>query len=196
MRSGTTHIERRAFTLVEILIVVALLGIAGALVVPAMGQVGVLRIRSAVRSLVADITYAQSDAMSSQNRRVIIFGLVGQRDPGTGVWTFVPGNGYTIYSPAPGSAVLDPNNDWLPDPENGVHPYTRDFDVEAFGGAQIINVDINAGDWLIFDELGGPVQFLTGNTPGTGGRLDIANIDTTFRLIIEPYTGRVTVTRL
>ncbi|MHC4975286.1 MAG: pilus assembly FimT family protein [Planctomycetota bacterium] len=196
MRSRTTHRGRRAFTLVEILIVVALMGIAGALVVPAMGQVGVLRIRAAVRSMVSDITYAQSDAMASQNRRVIVFGLVGQRDPGTGVWTFGAGNGYTIYSPTPGSAALDLNNDWLPDPENGVHPYTRDFSADEFGGAQIVNVDINTGDWLIFDELGGPVQFLTGTTPGAGGRLDISSVDSTFRIVIEPYTGRVTVTKL
>jgi prepilin-type N-terminal cleavage/methylation domain-containing protein len=196
MRSQTTQCRHRAFTLIEILIVVALMGIAGSLVVPAMGQVGVLRIRSAVRSLISDMTYAQSDAMASQNRRVIVFGLVGRRDPGTGIWAFLPGNGYTIYSPAPGSAALDLNNDWLPDPENGIYPFTRDFSDNEFGGAQIANVTINGGTWLIFDELGGPVQFLTGGAPGTGGQLDVLNADTTFRVVVEPYTGRITVTRM
>ena len=196
MRSRSIQPARRAFTLVELLIVVALLGIAGSLVVPAMGQVGVLRIRSAIRSLVSDVTYAQSDSMASQNRRVIVFGLVGERDSGTGVWSFVAGNGYTIYAPTPGSAALDLANDWLPDPENGVHPYTRNFDSQEFGGAQIVNVDINGGDWLIFDELGGPVQFLTGATPGAGGSLEVSNVDARFEIVFEPYTGRVTVTKL
>ena len=157
MRSKTTHSVRHAFTLIEVLIVVALLGIAGSLVIPSMGQVGVLRIRTAVRSLVSDLTYAQSDAMASQNRRVIVFGLVAVKNAGTGLWTFVPGNGYTIYSPVPGSAALDLANDWLPDPENGVHPYTRDFSSAEFGGAQITNALFNGGTWLIFDELGGLV---------------------------------------
>ena len=68
---------RRAFTLIELLIVVVLLGIAGMLVVPAMGSVGVLRIQAAVRTLVSDLTFAQGDAIAQQhavNRAVVAGG--------------------------------------------------------------------------------------------------------------------------
>ncbi len=63
----------RAYTLVEVLIVVTILGIAGAMVVPAFSQTGVLRTQAAVRTIVSDITTAQSDALAMQVGRAIQF---------------------------------------------------------------------------------------------------------------------------
>ena len=116
---------RRGITLIEVLIVVTLLGIAGVLVIPSMSQVGVLRIQSALRTIVSDLTYAQSDAMAAQARRAVVFGVVMDQDVGTGVWQPVLGNGYSIFAPPPGAAAIDPANDWMPDPETGVRPRAR-----------------------------------------------------------------------
>src|SRR5688572_202575 len=71
-RPHTAH-PARAYTLVEMLVVVAILGIAGALVIPSMGQAGVLRIHAAVRTLVSDLTFVQTDALAYQQRRAVIF---------------------------------------------------------------------------------------------------------------------------
>jgi len=59
-------------------VTVVVLGIAGALIIPAMGQVDVLRAQAAVRTLVSDITFAQADAAATQERRAILFGAVAQ----------------------------------------------------------------------------------------------------------------------
>jgi prepilin-type N-terminal cleavage/methylation domain-containing protein len=57
---------RRAYTLVEMLITVVILAIAAALVIPSMGQTGVLRVQGALRMVVSDLTTAQSDAVASK----------------------------------------------------------------------------------------------------------------------------------
>ena len=109
MRFSTGFVHRRArraYTLVEILIVVAVLGIAGALVIPSMSQTGVLRIQAAVRTLVADMTFMQADAMAFQSRRVMVFGRVARFDPDAATWQVVNGDGYTVYAP-PAAPVLD-----------------------------------------------------------------------------------------
>lgn len=205
MRAQPLHLSRRSdgararrgITLIEILIVVTLLGIAGTLVIPAMGQVNVLRIQTSLRTVVADLTFAQSDAMASQARRVIIFGKVAQLDPGTGVWNIVDGNGYTVFAPPPGAASVTMSSDAMPDPsKNGLIPLSRDFDDTEFGGVTIQNVGFNGADALIFDELGGPVESLTGDNPGSGGSLQIAGPNATYQINVEPFTGRITVVRL
>jgi prepilin-type N-terminal cleavage/methylation domain-containing protein len=188
---------RRGITLIEILIVVTLLGIAGALVIPSMAQVGVLRIQSALRTIVSDLTFAQSDALAAQARRVIVFGVVMQQDPGTGVWNPVNTNrGYTVFSPPPGAAAVDMNNDWMPDPDNPGRPFTRDLSDPMFGGAAIQSANFDGVPSLIFDELGGPVMNLTGDEPGAGGFVRLISPEFTYDVRVEPYTGRVTVVRV
>jgi general secretion pathway protein H len=187
----------RGITLIEILIVVTLLGIAGTLVIPAMGQVNVLRIQSSLRAVVADLTFAQSDAMASQARRVVVFGKVAVYDPATLSWNIVDGNGYTVFAPPPGASTLNVATDAMPDPSRGgFEPLSRNFDDDDFGGVTMQNINFNSTSYLIFDELGGPVVSLTSDDPGSGGSLEIAGPNATFRMEVEPYTGRITVTKL
>jgi len=197
------HLQRRrvrparGITLIEILIVVTLLGIAGTLVIPAMGQVNVLRIQSSLRAVVADLTFAQSDAMASQARRVVVFGKVAVYDPATLSWQIVDGNGYTVFAPPPGASTVNLATDYMTDPsKSGFEPLSRDFDANEFGGVTMQNINFNSANYLIFDELGGPVLSLTSDDPGAGGSLEIVGPNATFRMSVEPYTGRITVTKL
>lgn len=202
MRTPTSASNRRpraarAFTLIEILIVVVLLGIAGSLVIPAMAEVTVLRIQSSLRAVVADLTFAQSDAMAAQARRVVIFGKVARYNDATLAWDIVDGNGYTVFAPPPGAASVSLAFDAMPDPsKGGLQPLSRDFDTSEFGGVTLQNVNVNGADALIFDELGGPVLNLTGDEPGAGGSIEIAGPNATFLITIEPYTGRIAVIKL
>jgi len=185
-------------TLIEVLIVVTIIGIAGAMVIPSMANVGVLRIQAAVRTLVGDITYMQSEALANQSRYVLAFGRVARFNTGTSAWEVVAGNGYTLFAPPPGAASVDVTStvDLYFDPMDHGRPFSRDFDREEYAGAVIENVDINGGALLIFDELGGPVLALTGDDPGTGGSLRISGSDSAFDVTIEPFTGRVEVARV
>lgn len=183
--------RRAAFTLIELLVTVAVLGIAAALVVPSMNSTNGLRVQAAVRTIIADIAFAQSDAMAYQSRRCIQFGKVAHPSAGAS-YTYVTGNGYTLAEPT--GSVLDLTSAAMFDPASPSKPLSRNFDSENFGGATISGVNINGGSLLIFDELGGPVTTLSGNDPASG-TIDITAVGEAFRISIAPYTGLVTVTR-
>lgn len=187
----------RGYTLIELLIVIVILGLAGALVIPSMSETGVLRVQAAVRTMVSDMTFAQSDALAFQSRRVIVFGRVARIDEGSGLIVTEPGNGYTVYAPPVGAATLDLNNDVMIDPGDPrrSRPFTRLFGVQEFGAAEVQDPAFNGGAQLIFDELGGPVRQLTGDDPGGTGTVDIVAPDGRFRVTVEAFTGRITVAR-
>jgi prepilin-type N-terminal cleavage/methylation domain-containing protein len=63
-----------AYTLVEVMIVVLLLGIVGALAIPMLRDSRDLRLRSAARMLAADIEFAQQESIShADDPRVVRF---------------------------------------------------------------------------------------------------------------------------
>lgn len=173
--------SRRAFTLIELLIVCVILGIAGAMVIPAMGETNVLRIQAAVRTVVADITFAQSDAVAFQERRALMFDV----DESTYRVVQVPGNN------------LDAVNNTMYDPSRPGGLFVETFTDAKFGGARITAVDFGSGSRnLIFDALGGPVSSPTANTPGPGGTIEIRGPQQAYRVTVESFTGRTTVRQI
>ncbi|NJL31937.1 MAG: prepilin-type N-terminal cleavage/methylation domain-containing protein [Phycisphaerales bacterium] len=71
--------SRRAFTLVEVLVVVIIIGIAAAVVVPAMIRPGSLHVQAATRIVIADLLYAQNDAIAQQKPRRAVFDTANNR---------------------------------------------------------------------------------------------------------------------
>lgn len=184
---------RGGFTLIELLVTITVLGIAGALVIPSMTQTGALRVQAAVRTLVADITFVQADAIAFQSRRAIWFGMVPQKNADSGAWEFVAGNGYTVAEV--NGPELDLTTDAMIDPDDQVSPLGRNFAVGNFGQAVIESPSFNSESLLIFDELGGPVENLTGPEAGEGGSVQIVSPVAEFTITVAPITGRVGVSR-
>lgn len=190
---------RAGITLIEVLITVTVMGIAGALVIPAMSQVDVLRAEAAVRTLVADITFAQADAAATQERRVILFGAVGGMND-DGVWEIQPGAGYSLMAPPFGANQVSLLFDGMNDPTNPGTTITRDYTSDVLGGGTLTDVDFDCDPQqgyqsLIFDEFGGPVQDLTSDEPSDGGSLVVRGARADYRIDVQPVTGRVVVTR-
>jgi len=174
----------RGYTLVELLVVIAVLGVASALVIPSIGGSGVLRVQTAVRTVVADITFAQSDAIAYQRRRAIVFDLADDGDPSDNGYTVCEVNGETI----------DPALDALFDPDGPGDQYVVSLNDPKYSGATIEAAQFGGNAVLIFDELGGPVLTPLGNEP-QGGAVTITGEGQTFDVSVEPYTGRVRVER-
>ncbi len=178
----------RAYTLIEMLIVVALLGIAGALLIPHLVHQENLTAQSAVRLIIADLSFAQSDSLANQEYRRVQF--------------FADGSGYCIIR------MTDANFDLPFDPDTAVYisdplgvvgnagRYIVDFRTEnRFRGASIILSNFDGGNQFItYDTLGGTI--MTGNLPGTGGQIQLQVQDVIYQIDVSPFTGKLTVTKL
>src|SRR4051812_13092273 len=78
MRSISTH-PRRAFTLIEILSVVVILGIISVIVLPQMSSRDDQRAASAARVVMADLLYAQNCAVAKQKVHYIKFDVTNKK---------------------------------------------------------------------------------------------------------------------
>ncbi len=190
---------RAGITLIEVLITVTVMGIAGAMVIPAMSQVDVLKAQAAVRTLVADITFAQADAAATQERRVILFGAVGSVN-NDGDWAIGAGAGYSLMAPPFGANQVSLLFDGMANPTDPGTTITRDYMSETLSGGTLLNVNFDCEPQqgyqsLIFDEFGGPVRDLTSDTPSDGGSLVVQGRVADYRIDVQPVTGRVVVTR-
>lgn len=172
--------RRRAFTLIEMLIVIVLLGLAGALVIPSMGSVHTLRVQAALRTIVADLSFAQADAIAFQAPRAVIFDVANNR------YRVVEVIGPTLSG-------ADIETLYLADGPD--QRYVTDFADQRYAGATITAVDFDGEEAVIFDDLGSPVSTPTGNTPGPGGTITLTGSGQTFVIVVEPFTGRITVRR-
>jgi len=179
---------QRAYTLIEVLIVVAILGLAAAVLIPSMSGRGDFDTQAAVRALISDISFAQSDALANQSFRRIHF-----YENGNG-WCLLKLNEDELndaFDPATAEYVADP----LKGGARG-GAYAVDFSQDnRFVSVRLEGVSIDGGRrQLTFDELGGTVT--SGGLPGTGGSLILRSPDAAYRLELSPITGKVRVTRL
>lgn len=172
--------RRGGYTLLELMVVLVLMGIAAALVIPNVRGSENIRIQTAVRAIASDIMYAQSDALAYQARRAVVF------DPAS--------NDYWIAEVS--SDELDFDTDAMYKIDGPDQRFLVDVDITSGGAAQIVSADFDGDEVLIFDELGGPVAALDSDGPSAGGNIVVGGDDgTAYQLAVEPYTGRVTVQR-
>lgn len=174
-RSRAIPRSSRAYTLVEVLVTITILAIAAAIVIPSFGSTDVLRVQAGVRSIVADLTTAQSDALAYQRGRAVLFT--------TG--SYPAGRSYSTLE-VRGSS-LDPDIDMLT---------TTTFSGDTFGDAAIVSGEFTYPNAIIFDELGSPVDAPESTTAAPNQWIDIRGSGQTYRITVEAYTGRITVSQL
>lgn len=180
-------VRARGYTLVEMLIVIAVLGIAGVLVIPHMVNRDSMNVQAAVRRIIGDICFAQSDALSHQEMHQVHF--------------YTSGHGYCLVRVTSPAAFSESSSthDYLNDPLGGAGAlghYIVDFSTDdRFTGVSISSVAIDGTSRdLTFDALGGTVT--SSNLPGVGGSLVVASGSESYRITIAPFTGKLTVTKL
>lgn len=164
--------RRGGYTLIEVLIVVTILGIAATMVVPAFSHSSTLRLQGAVRTMVSDITQIQSDAVALQVPQAIVFERHERGDR-------------YVLAPVLGNA-LDLSSDVI---------IRRQIGGEEFGNARFGEMSITANT-LVFDELGGPVASPGSAQPAPAQFIDLESGTQRYRVWIEAFTGRVTVQEL
>ncbi|MCI0364875.1 MAG: type II secretion system GspH family protein [Phycisphaerales bacterium] len=181
----------RGYTLIELLIVIAILGIASALLVPHMVNSDTMNGQAAVRLMIGDLCFAQSDALAHQEFRRVHF--------------YEDGRGYCLVrltTTAEVSAPFDESSttppDYVTDPmrvAGGGGDYIIDFTVDTrFAGVTISAVNIDGGGRdVTYDSLGGTVMAGTGDQPGMGGTITVKSGTDDYVINIQPFTGKLTV---
>ncbi len=168
------------FTLVEILVVVVILGIASAIIMPQLGSRSDLEAASVARVVMSDLLYAQNLAIARQSPVYVQF--TATANP----------SGYSLLGSISPAVAL-------------IHPVNRDNFTVVVGSAsptsglrraQIASASFDNRAALAFDELGGPYFYdSTARTmvPLTSGTIRIVSGDCALTLSIEPFTGEITV---
>jgi prepilin-type N-terminal cleavage/methylation domain-containing protein len=176
--------RRSGFTLVEILGVLVIIGIASAMVIPHLGTRDDLKASAAARVVIADLIYAQSMAISSSSTYYVRF------DTGT--------NSYKVLSNA------SPSGDTV-----ASNPLTQLSYVQTFGSGSkfdtivLQSATINGTDaayqpcfTVAFDEMGAPYaySYTTANKNDlNSGSIVVKSGNFTKTITISPYTGEISV---
>jgi prepilin-type N-terminal cleavage/methylation domain-containing protein len=166
------------FTLIEILVVVVILGIASAIIVPSIGSRDDLRAAASARILMSDLIYAQNWSIVNQRPCYVAFTQSG------GVWSYSLRDG-------PGGAILN-------HPAN-LKPYTMTFGPGGSPGLSegtLTSASFDGETTMAFDELGSPLVYDSGTgltSSLTAGELVVTCGEFSIKVGIEPYTGEITV---
>jgi len=149
--------------LIELVLVISLVGILALVTVPRFEAYYGIRLAAAVKTLAADIHYAQSRAVAERVRYGVAF------DPSS--------ESYTVYRGEPGTPASDPLHPG--------RPLRR-----VLEGIDLVSVSFDGGSAVEFDALGTPWTPGGGelSTPGT---VVLAGQGSTDTLRVDPLGGRV-----
>jgi prepilin-type N-terminal cleavage/methylation domain-containing protein len=170
--------RRRGFTLIEILVVVLILGIAAATVMPSLGTRNDLRATAAARVLMSDLIYAQNLSISRQRMHYVRF------DPAA--------ESYEVLSAiAPTAARV-------------THPVENNPFAVSFAAAgntpvrdvEVSEVSFDGKPTIAFDELGTPYAYdATTNTTSamSDGSIVLKCKTNQVTITVEAFSGALRV---
>jgi prepilin-type N-terminal cleavage/methylation domain-containing protein len=164
---------RPGFTLIEIICVVVIFAIAAAIVFAGISSQGDLQAESAARSVMADLLYAQNEAISTQQYVYVYFNTAGSH--------------YYVYSPW-GTALTNPVSQTA---------YSTSWSGQNWSVTSV-NLDGAAKQpAMYFNALGQPYSCDSAGDPGTlfttSGTIVIGSGGRTVTITIQPSTGDITV---
>ena len=172
-----TYLKRKkqsiynGFTLVEIIVVVVILGIAALIAVPMLSSAADMQVRAAANRLAADMDYAKGLAVTYQKNYSVVF--------------YPASESYDIRETAADVIVKNPVR---PDQD-----YVVNFATDSnMSRVNIVNTDLTS-DTVTFDYLGSPY---TGGSPLNSGVITLQAEAFTIVVDIEPMTGYITISGL
>ena len=170
-----------AYTLIEVLVVVVILGILGAVVVPSLLTAGEMGVQAAARSVVSDLLVAQNEAVAAQAERTVHFDIVNDR---YGVFDENNQIVRKAYLPVVENSLDYENNTITGDAARGKN-FITDFRTNRnFRDVELLDANFAGAPRVTFDALGSPLE---------GGYVDLLFDRRVLRVEVAPYTGRLTV---
>jgi len=163
--------NHKAFTIIEILIVVALLAIAAMMAVPMMSSAASIQIDSAANMIAADLEYAKSMAISRGQKFSVVF------DKTTETYQIKDQDGAVIPHPVKKgfSYVIDFRND------------------RRLNRVDIVDANFDGTNEVKFDYLGSPYNGNAPPTPLNSGVVSLQAAGATKTIRVEPVTGYISI---
>jgi prepilin-type N-terminal cleavage/methylation domain-containing protein len=167
------------FTLIEIIIVVVILGIAAVIAVPMLSSAADMKVRAAANRIAADLEYAKGLAVTHQTGYAVVFNPANES--------------YDIRKYPYGTGNIISN------PVRSGSSYVVNFAADSnFERVNIVSADFDSDSdkAVTFDYLGTPYHGLgiaSGNVLNSG-RITLTVDDFTVYVDVEPMTGYVTIT--
>jgi len=174
-RMVKSQMARQGFTLIELMIVVAILAIAAAMVVPMASSAGTMQLRAAVNVVAADLEYAKSMSISRGHNYAVVFNQTA--------------NTYQIEDLS--KSVGDPDR-VIDNPVKKGFKYVVEFAADGrLGQVRIAGVSFDGTNTVSFNYLGSPLN-------GSGADLNSGAIalhagGVTRTVNVEPVTGYISV---
>lgn len=160
----------RGFTLIELMIVMVIIGIAFGLALPFIGDSKELRLREAARMLAADLEFAQSESIAHpDNLRIVKFNSSTSE--------------YWITS-----VSASPTDTPITDPARNT-PFLVQFGIgraEGIGGVTIASYSLGGDNAICFDAYGAPDQTTTAS-------ITLACGPETVTVQIAPGSGEISI---
>lgn len=164
-----SQIRVRGFTLVELIIVIAIISIAALTAIPMMSSAASMQIKSAANMVAADLEYAKSMAISRAQNFSVVFDVA-----------------------ADSYRIEDQYGNVLQHPVKKGFNYVIDFQNDGrLNKVDIISVDFDTTSEVKFDYLGSPYN--GGNTALNSGIITLQAGGTTTTVTVEPVTGFVSI---
>lgn len=164
---------RRGFTLIEILCVVVIVGIASAIILPQISSRDDLRAASAARALMADLLYAQNRSIALQKMHYVQFNTAT--------------NTYQVLdNPSPANVITHPVNQT---------PYTVTVGTGSLANVQIQSASFDGKNTVAFDSMGTPYSWsLVGGTTAMNSGSVVFQCGTNkLTVSVGAYSGEITV---
>jgi len=157
------------FTVIEVIMVVLIIGIAAGVVVPMMSSAGSMQIRAAVNMIAADLEYAKSMAISRGQPYSVVFNKAAE-----------------TYQ------VVDQNNSVIPHPVKKGFNYVIDFRNDGrLDQVDIFDANFDSTLKVTFDYLGSPYNGSA--NPLNSGVVTLRSGGVTRTVSVEPVTGFITI---
>jgi prepilin-type N-terminal cleavage/methylation domain-containing protein len=157
------------FTVFELIVVMAIIGIAAWIAYPRLSALNEIKLDSAARRLASDLRYAQSQSIAKRAVHGVLF------EPSAGR--------YTVYSPTTAAPVTDP--------ANPARPLRVDFlESGPFQGVSISSAAFGTSRGVSFDYFGVP-RDTAGAELAAAGRVILSYQGAADTIDVTPGTGKV-----
>ena len=172
--TGPNRRASRGFTLIEILVVVVIIGIASAIILPQISSRDDLRAASAARALMADLLYAQNRSIALQKMQGVQFNTAT--------------NSYQVVDLSSGAAVV------ITHPVNQT-PYLVTLGTGSLSNVTLASPTFDTQTTVAFDAMGVPYSWSAGSGAAAlvAGSVQVKAGTNKLTVTVAPYSGEVTV---